>query len=162
MENTLEQFSADHWNWVKANFGEHPSWQPLIGMGEEVGELDSALIGGDESDVIDSIADIMIYMNDFCHVEGLNYPDIVRKGMELKSDTGMSAALGLVCHHYLKRYQGIRGSYEEHTKAIETNLIELVSVLVYMLDETFEGMDLPTVIFNTWNSIVSKRNWVSK
>ena len=68
--------------WSARNFGEHPSWHPLLGMGEEVGEINHAFlkreqgIRGDSDKhteaIKDGVADLVIFLCDFCNREGID------------------------------------------------------------------------------------------
>lgn len=85
--------------WALKNFGDKPSWQPLIGVMEELGEL---------------------------------------------------------CHAYLKREQGIRGTAESHEEEARDAVGDIV---IYLLDFcNREHLDLQSVIQDTWAE-VKKRNW---
>lgn len=77
---TLEQLQAEQKPWVAKNFGTRPYWQPLLGVGEECGELMHNLlkqeqgIRGSHDDLevkaMDSVADIIIYLADLCTARG--------------------------------------------------------------------------------------------
>jgi NTP pyrophosphatase (non-canonical NTP hydrolase) len=74
--------------WANANFGDVPSWQPLLGVQEEAGELCHAFlkreqqIRGDREkhnhDMRDAVGDIVIYLLDFCSREGIDFEQAVR------------------------------------------------------------------------------------
>lgn len=61
-------------------FGDGPSWHPLLGVGEEVGELNHAHLKGvqgiRESSLArkaDAVGDIVIYLADYCTREGIDF-----------------------------------------------------------------------------------------
>src|SRR6185503_13269547 len=69
--------------WVARNFDPNrPSWHPLLGIQEEVGELSHAFLkraqgirGTAEQHtegIKDALADAIIYMLDFCNKEGID------------------------------------------------------------------------------------------
>lgn len=67
--------------WSTRNFVDQPSYMPLLGVGEEVGELNHAFlkklqnIRMDEShdeNMRDAIGDIIIYLCDFCSRENIS------------------------------------------------------------------------------------------
>jgi NTP pyrophosphatase (non-canonical NTP hydrolase) len=68
--------------WVKHNFGNRPSWMPLIGVMEELGELAHAFLKkaqgirgtAKEHDLAikDAVADIVIFLCDFCSSQGID------------------------------------------------------------------------------------------
>ena len=85
--------------WALRNFGDKPSWHPLLGIAEEVGEL---------------------------------------------------------CHGYLKREQGIRGTAENHAEEIKDAVGD---IQIYLIDFcNREHLDLQSIIQETWAE-VKKRNW---
>lgn len=68
--------------WTEKNFGSTDSWECLLGLGEEVGELYHAYLkrhqgirkGEDHNAKIrDAVGDIVIYLIDFCRRENLNF-----------------------------------------------------------------------------------------
>ena len=73
--------------WTQRNFGEHPSWHPLLGIVEEVGELSHAHLKSEQGirgsvdehllEKIDAIGDIVIYLTDYCNQEGINFEQAV-------------------------------------------------------------------------------------
>lgn len=68
--------------WSRANFGDQPSYRPLLGIVEEVGELCHAHLKGEQGirltpeqvaeKKVDAVADIMIYLFDYCGREGID------------------------------------------------------------------------------------------
>lgn len=69
---------------------------------------------------------------------------------------GVAEEVGELCHAYLKREQGIRGSTAKHREEI----IDAVGdILIYLLDFCFrEGLDAESILQDTW-ARVSKRDW---
>lgn len=86
--DTISRVQAEQVEWVKHNFGDRPSWQPLLGVQEEVGELSHAFLkrhqgirGTHEehtADIRDAVADIIIFLMDFASSEGID----VREALE--------------------------------------------------------------------------------
>ena len=84
---TLETLQEDQREWVARNFGDRPSWHPLLGVGEELGELMHAHlktvqgIRGSRMEhhraKVDAVADIVIYLADYCSAEGIDLADAV-------------------------------------------------------------------------------------
>ncbi len=67
--------------WAERNFGKTPSWQPLLGAVEELGELAHAHLKTAQkirteenhgAKKIDAIGDIVIYLVDYCTREGID------------------------------------------------------------------------------------------
>jgi NTP pyrophosphatase (non-canonical NTP hydrolase) len=81
MTTTLKQIQEEVKVWEKKNFGDRPGWQPLLGLQEEVGELahhylkraQGIRISEDHNaGIADAVADIVIYLLDFCNTEGID------------------------------------------------------------------------------------------
>jgi NTP pyrophosphatase (non-canonical NTP hydrolase) len=68
--------------WSTKNFGDQPSYRPLLGIVEEVGELCHAHLKGEQGirhtpeEILslkkDALGDILIYVMDYCSREGLS------------------------------------------------------------------------------------------
>lgn len=84
----LRLIQLEQREWATKNFGDKPSWHPLLGAVEELGELAHAFLkreqgirGTTEShteDIRDAIGDITIYLLDFCNREGLDLQSIIQ------------------------------------------------------------------------------------
>jgi len=82
----LHELQAEVSAWSERNFGAQPAWKPLLGVGEEVGELNHAYlkqsqgIRMDEDHIAnmqDAVGDIVIYLADFCHRMDINLGNCV-------------------------------------------------------------------------------------
>jgi len=72
----LDTLQSEVTSWAKHNFPKARSYQPLLGLGEELGELNHAhlkqeqRIRGDwskhQDDKIDAVGDLMIYLAHYC------------------------------------------------------------------------------------------------
>jgi len=78
---TLRRIQKEQAEWSLRNFGERPSYQPLLGIAEEVGELCHAHLKNEqgvrmtedhEANKRDAVGDIMIYLMDYCSKEGFD------------------------------------------------------------------------------------------
>ncbi len=78
---TLATLQRELAPWVEHNFGERPSWQPLLGLQEEIGELAHAYLKraqgirtneNHDEGIRDAVADITIFLCDFCNAEGID------------------------------------------------------------------------------------------
>ena len=79
---TLATLQAEQREWVRRNFGERPSWHPLLGAIEELGELSHAHLKNEQgirgtpeehlAAKIDAVADVVIYLADYCSAEGID------------------------------------------------------------------------------------------
>ena len=76
-------------NWSMKNFGDQSAHLPLLGVGEETGELMHAYlkmsqgIRGDKSvhmiELMDAVGDIVIYLLDFCSRMDVCFEDCVKE-----------------------------------------------------------------------------------
>lgn len=84
---TFTELQAEVAKWSLANFGHAPAWHPLLGIGEEVGELNHAFLKAAQGirgtaeehrqAAADAVGDIAIYLADFCHRYGLDMSECV-------------------------------------------------------------------------------------
>ncbi len=84
----LSDFQAEQKEWSLYNFGEHPSWHPLLGIMEEVGELAHAHLkqvqgirtNEEHTEAKrDAIGDIIVYLSDYCTSEGIDFEKAVQE-----------------------------------------------------------------------------------
>lgn len=84
----LRELQDEVGEWSHDNFGDQPSHRPLLGIGEEVGELNHAHLKREQGirgkqdyreAQIDAVADIVIYLCDYCRLEGIDLADAVAK-----------------------------------------------------------------------------------
>lgn len=71
---------------------------------------------------------------------------------------GISEECGEICHSVLKRYQGIRGTEQEHLDAIADGIGD---VTIYLLDLcNMLGLNFDEVLEKTWEQ-VNQRDWIT-
>ena len=99
----LRKLQDEQRPWAAHNFGNMPSWQPLLGVVEELGELVEADVLEDRVKVKDAVADTVIYLADYCSREGFDFQTIVDR-----QDDNMACTMGLLlvsagalCHAHL-------------------------------------------------------------
>lgn len=165
--NTIQ---AEQKEWSVNNFGEMKhSYRPLLGIIEELGELNTAIEACRRDEALDAVGDIFIYMCDFCNHKGWDVNAVVANGSDLRVsidevDEGSSIAslplnlgyvLGGLAHHQLKDEQGIR-SEENHEDSIK----KLLGVTVFHMVGICRllGVDLLDVVSSVWSK-VKHRNW---
>lgn len=94
MPITLEQLQKEGWDWVKHNFSASldKTYQPLLGVAEEVGELCHAHLkmelgirNTSKADKEDAIGDIIIYLADYCNHNGINISKALTTAWETAS-----------------------------------------------------------------------------
>jgi hypothetical protein len=168
--------------WCEKNFGPiiptengvKYAHQPLLGIIEELGELEEALINYDKllsthtfntiaydsrvtNAVIDAIGDIMIYKADYCRVLGINIEHVTNIiYTHAKQDITYAVLVGKLCHAHLKMEQGIRGDKIGHIKDIIEYLKLIYSRLCIICWKY--NIDFDQCIEVTWKK-VQNRDW---
>lgn len=84
----LQSIQKEQAEWSKKNFGEQYTWEPLLGVVEEVGELAHAhlkehqnirLNEQHEENAKDAIGDVVIYMLNYCNLRGFDLEEIIKE-----------------------------------------------------------------------------------
>ena len=84
----LRKLQQEQIPWVRHNFGNRPSYWPLLGVMEEVGELAHAHLKNEQGirnqedhfeNKKDAIADIVIFLADYCQAEGIDFESVVQE-----------------------------------------------------------------------------------
>lgn len=88
-EITLRQLQDEQRPWVARNFPGRPSWYPLLGVMEEVGELAHAHLKGEQgirytpdevrAKKVDAVADIVTFLADYCSAEAIDLQAAIDK-----------------------------------------------------------------------------------
>lgn len=83
----IRDMQRDHRVWIEDNFpGERPSWHPLLGIDEEVGELNHHFLKrvqgirtneNHRAGILDALGDIFIFMLDFANCEDIDLQDAI-------------------------------------------------------------------------------------
>lgn len=184
MLKKLEETQLKVGKWARANFGaqesEHiritstgggghlaclESLAPLIGMGEEIGEMATALreYDGEASDELaDALGDVGVYLCDFAEREGINLADLGQYTLGLPIDDpgiGITEAYGKLCHAMLKRHQGIRG-FDDYT-TLTTYRNQAVAHMLAHLEAFGQLFGIPFVenLVDVFDEVVASRNW---
>ena len=159
----FNQLQEEQIDWVERNFGNRPSWQPLLGICEEAAELIESCNGSiKSSDYDDAIADMIIFASDYCNAMSWNLQKLYELRHDAPIDTNERTRKILFCigkmqHHYLKSSQKIRGLNVYHDKEGQRYL----SMLLYQLDWVKLSDDLYELVERTWN-VVKQRDWVKE
>jgi len=83
----LTQLVAEVGEWSFNNFGPQESWKPLLGAVEEIGELCHAHLKqaqgirtteDHQAAKEDAVADILIYLADYCHKENIPMGQVLK------------------------------------------------------------------------------------
>lgn len=82
MKISLTQLQEELKPWQLHNFGNRPSWMPLLGACEEIGELAHAHLkqaqgirGTPEEHIAkkkDAVCDAIVFLADYCNAEGID------------------------------------------------------------------------------------------
>lgn len=91
----LDSLQEEVAEWSERNFPDQPAENPLLGVGEEYGELTHAVLKDkqgirlDESDVsleaeMDAVGDMVIFLADFCSRRGYSLGECVETAWEEK------------------------------------------------------------------------------
>ena len=84
----FKQLQEEQAPWVLHNFGKRPSYWPLLGAVEELGELAHAFLKREQgirttenhtANIEDAVADIIIYLADFCQSENIDLQATVER-----------------------------------------------------------------------------------
>lgn len=144
------------------------SLAPLLGLVEELGEYNDARV---QSDVVDAISDIGIYLLDYCWREGANISVAYKAAMTVKTHENQNprtvgmhmivSGIGHLCHCTLKRHQGIRDMdipavYQGHRDASLAKILAGLEIL----SQEVAGKSCIDLMGKTFLNIVKKRNWL--
>lgn len=153
---TLAKLQEEQKAWQSHNFPGRAPWMPLLGIVEEAcDELSEARAHGDEDQVRDAVADVVIFMADFCTGIGLIL-DVVYDGASQASAEhaplkSLDVYVGKLAHSYLKMSQGIRGTPQEHLADIGKALNGILRQC--MLIAGIYNFNMLAVIESVWSEV---------
>ena len=144
--------------WSKKNFGEQPAYRPMLGIIEELCELQQAWDDKDKPEIIDAIGDVGIYMLDYCGKRGWSLAEFWAgtDAMYLETFWNVTPSIRKLAHHQLKGEQGIRGGAEVHDAKLRVQLSVVLKRLSLMAEAV--GRDFPSIISEVWAK-VRLRDW---
>lgn len=165
----LAQLQVEVQEWASRNFPNATPWQPLIGMGEELGELAGAMLDrtmdGERATTLmkDAVGDIMIYMADYCWRNGIQLEAYVSPARSVESEpfyilAAIARDIGKLDHSHLKLVQGIRGTADFHTANKQGHIRDIVSDLETFCEKALV-CSLASCIDATWGH-VKQRDWL--
>lgn len=160
--NTADVLQREVGKWSRDNFGDQDMVRPLLGVIEELGELDAACEAEDEGELLDAAGDVCIYMADFCS-RAPGFSLCMISGMRVTGrHQNLHGLMSSIAHNGLKFAQDIRG---DKAGRLKENLAEALRFTLTVLEE-FCGeiekeppSDLSAIATSTWKNVVSKRNW---
>lgn len=183
MSFNIEDLQQEQAEWSLHNFGEQPSYYALLGIVEEVGELNQALFSYLSleatwnnlcGEIEDAIGDVTVFAAHYCshqewyfknlyddaHQGGSRYKDnLNEKTQHAETDAllkKLSVAVGKLSHHHLKAAQGIRGDAQQHISHGLDRMRDVVSCLYRLCD--LYGMNYEEVVGKVWGT-VKQRDW---
>jgi len=145
--------------WSSQMFGDQKGLNhlaPLLGILEELGELEEAVVSDLTAfveEIYDAVGDIGIYTIDFLTRLGID-PVIVWPSWAEEQEHSALVYLARLNHACLKRHQGIRG-FDVDTVFNEA-VIDNTAAFLHCINHKH---NLSRCTIETWNYIVSKRNW---
>lgn len=158
--------------WSREHFGDQPAVNPLLGTGEEAGELadDLDLDGPPTEAELDAVGDVLVYAADFCARRGLDYQDAHERALSRDPEHDdffreWTAARGQLTRSVLKRRQGIddAGKYADGDRvgadAERAALSRMLCALATFADD--RGYALEDCVQVAWYDEVVDREWDS-
>lgn len=150
--------------WEAVQFSYQPPWTAVLGVCEEIGELEEADI--DIAKLRDAVADTMIFATQLCTAYRLDFGTILRaRDRALVRFVGWFGAMrptviagGRLARAVLKEAQGIRGADREATRRAVADAIHL---LLNALGEIEPVQPIDEVYAEVAERIVLRRNWIA-
>lgn len=153
--------------WSSKNFPDQPDVNPLLGSGEEIGELADCIDLDDSptEEEIDAVGDALVYLADLCAIRGLDY----QKAYDMSSDIERThdnffqewaGASGQLNRSVLKRRQGIRLDEDRVGDEAEYKaLARMICAIQSLANE--RGYTIEEAINFAWYDEVINREWDS-
>lgn len=167
MSDAFERLQREVGAWSDEQFGDQPAVNPLLGVGEELGELHEHLAGHEAvtDRERDCVGDALVYLADVCHRRGLDLgaaaesdpAEDVEYGTPL---AGVGSALGDLDRSVLKRRQGIRLDEARVGDAAEQRAVARLLAHLSAFAEA-RGYTLDDCIRVAWDGEVADREWDS-
>lgn len=178
MENqivNLVAMQADQIEWSTRNFGQQPPHRPMLGIIEELCELEEAQLGDadetTEASVLDAVGDVSIYMLDYCGKRGWSMqelwdaracPEWLDNFVMGDEDDGapyFAPFIRRLAHSQLKGEQNIRGGTGKHDGILKATLSSVLWTLEGIC-EAYYKRNFLRVMEDVWLK-VRQRDWVS-
>jgi hypothetical protein len=126
-----------------------------MGIVEECGEYHSA---GSWDDKDDALADVVVFLADYCTCMGWDLEAISRRKRWQWESVPLAVSIGQLCHHHLKRYQGIRGDAAHHDKMGQLWAAKLWTRLCWLAAPHRTRKRLMALVEKAWAE-VKQRDW---
>lgn len=161
----LSRLQEEMVEWQAHNFPGRPAHQPLLGIGEELGEMIEAGNDRQYDKMADAVADTIIFAADYCSaVEwrlDVLWADRTTRGLPPSNGEFTRLymiALGRLNHAHLKREQGIRGDASKHEEAGQLALRQILGLFDVTWPYGRGGRKLLDVVAEVWEQ-VRARDW---
>lgn len=140
---------------------------PLMGIGEELGELSKACVEHDAKEIHDALGDTGIYLSDYLYRSGRTYQQIVGHFDSIRKElsdyeprrANLHSAYGKLLHVHLKRFQRIRGMADDSVFTERRD--GAAAMLLFELHHysmSVHSMNFAFVVDQVWTA-VQERNW---
>ena len=184
MENhvvSLAAVQADQIEWSTRNFGVQQAHRPMLGIIEELCELEEVQLndvhGFDDDEeaykaaILDAIGDTAIYMLDYCGKRGWSMQELwdaracpewlqdFTLGEENDGFPYFAPFIKNLAHSQLKGEQNIRGGTAKHDAVLKTTLSSVLWVLEG-LSTSYLQREFLHILEEVWLK-VRQRNWVA-
>lgn len=148
--------------WAKANFGEQTPIQMMMGILGELGEFAEAFEANNNTEMVDAIGDVGVYLMNYCNLKGWSIESIMKLMTPVNRDAEhypwkVMWFVRWLPHHQLKGDQNIRGGTAYHDDRMQRalgNMLWQLNAIATSMGTTF--LDC---LCKTWSK-VSKRDWV--
>jgi len=177
----LTALQAEQVEWSLRNFGAQPPHRPMLGIIEELCELEEAQlndVSGFDNDedaykaaVLDAIGDVAIYMLDYCGKRGWSMEELwdaracpawlydFTLGDENDGFPYFASFIKNLAHSQLKGEQNIRGGTAKHDAVLKSTLSSVLWALDGLATAYFQR-EFIQILFEVWSK-VRQRNWVA-
>jgi hypothetical protein len=138
--------------WALHNFGYRETWQPILGVVEELGELEMAET---LEDTYDAIGDVAIYLCDACTGLGLRAEQVwARRGDGTGAERSAGDLAGALAHAFLTYQQGIRAV----SPTLVASALAAILVALEAKAQRLFASDVESIALDVWQD-VKKRDW---
>lgn len=149
----FKQLQEEHKEWAIRNFGKQDIEDYCLGLIEEVGELAHSVLkrkqgirNNEHHDAMirDAVGDITIYLVGYCNCAGID--------MQAAYNMSRGVTISNVC----------RISRLTSRLLIEESQFEVTDLLSSLLGfSESEGIDFEQTVIDTWDGVVSTRDWIN-
>lgn len=155
---TFRRLQAEAREWTARNFADQQPWHYLLGVVEELGELQEASASNDRAGMTDAIADAAIFLAGYCSQMQVDMGMVWLHALaeDGSEDSLRFQGVGRLCKAHLKLSQGIRGTREQHVGDILRAAAAVLNELSWAAE--LLGDALPALAMRVWAE-VRERDW---